>query len=184
MDLVAGVLKCLSLCVSLLTGYSLDTHPMILHMLFVYSTIKTPDSMHKWLQVAEEYENLWNFHHCVGALDGKHIELQAPFKSGSEYCKGTSSIVLLAAVNATHSFLFASVGCQCRTSDGGVMVNQRLPKKLYDGTLNLPPPQALSEQENPTPYVFVCNDAFSLKENMMKPFPGTRERITERDIQS
>jgi hypothetical protein len=71
---------------------------------FVYSAFKTPDSPHKWLQVAEEYENLWNFPLCVGALDGKHIELQAPFKNGSEYCTGTFSIVLLAAVNATHSF--------------------------------------------------------------------------------
>lgn len=151
MDLVVGVLKCLSF----------------------YSTFKTPDSPHKWLQVAEEYENLWNFPHCVGALDGKHIELQAPFKNGSEYCKGTFSIVLLAAVNATYSFLFASVGCQRRAPDGGVMVDQCLAKKLYDGTLNLPPPKALSGQENPTPYVFVCNDAFPLIENMMKPYPGT-----------
>lgn len=123
--------------------------------------------------MAEEYENLWNFPHCVGALDGKHIELQAPFKNGSEYCKGTCSIILLGAVNATNSFLFASVGCQHRTPDGEVMVDQHLAKKLYDGTLNLPPPVALSGQENPTPYVFVCNDAFPLKENMMKPFPGT-----------
>jgi hypothetical protein len=53
------------------------------------------------------------------------------------------------------------------------MVDQCLFEKLYDGTLNLPPPKALSGQENPTPYVFVCNDAFPLKENMMKPFPGT-----------
>jgi hypothetical protein len=62
--------------------------------MFVYSTFKTPDSPHKWLQVAEEYENLWNFSQCVGPLDGKHIELQAQFKNGSEYCTGTCSIVL------------------------------------------------------------------------------------------
>jgi hypothetical protein len=72
--------------------------------MFVYSTIKTPDSPHKWLQVAKEYENLWNFPHCFGALDGKDIELQAPFKNGREYCKGTFSIVLLAEVNTTHHF--------------------------------------------------------------------------------
>lgn len=59
------------------------------------------------------------------------------------------------------------------TPDGGVMVDHCLSEKLYDGTLNLLPPKALSGQENPTPYVFVRNDAFPLKENMMKPFPGT-----------
>jgi hypothetical protein len=39
-----------------------------------------------------------------GALDGKHIQLQAPFRNGGEYCKGTFSVVLLAATNATDSF--------------------------------------------------------------------------------
>lgn len=53
------------------------------------------------------------------------------------------------------------------------MVDKYLAKKLYDGTLNLPPPKALSGQENPTSYDFVCNNAFPLKENIMKPFPGT-----------
>jgi len=48
------------------------------------------------------------------------------------------------------------------------MVDQCLAKKLHDGTLDLPPPRALSGQENPTPYVFVCNDAFPLKETHVK----------------
>jgi len=97
----------------LTSDYSLTVYTSHdLTCLFVYSTFKTPDSLHKWLQVAEEYKNLWNFPYCVGAFDGKHIELQAPFKNGSEYCKGTFSIVLLAEVNTTHSFFV----CQCGVS--------------------------------------------------------------------
>jgi hypothetical protein len=52
--------------------------------------------------------------HCVGAIDGKHTVLQSPFKNGGESCNytGTFSLILLAAVDASHSFLFVSVGYQ------------------------------------------------------------------------
>jgi hypothetical protein len=76
-------------------------------------------------------------------------------------------------VDASHSFLFVSVGCQDGISVGYVTADSCLAKKLYDRTLNLPPPKVLPEQAKPTPYVFVCGDAFPLKENLMKPFPGT-----------
>jgi hypothetical protein len=62
--------------------------------------------------VPEEYENFCNFPNYVGAVDGNHIVLQFPFKNGGESCNymGTFSLILLAAMNASHSFLFISVG--------------------------------------------------------------------------
>lgn len=29
-----------------------------------------------WLQKAREYEILWNFLHCIGSIDGKHVNIQ------------------------------------------------------------------------------------------------------------
>ena len=29
-----------------------------------------------WLRVAAEYEELWNIMHCIGATDGRHIEIK------------------------------------------------------------------------------------------------------------
>lgn len=29
-----------------------------------------------WNQISNSYENHWNFPHCLGSLDGKHINIQ------------------------------------------------------------------------------------------------------------
>jgi len=41
-----------------------------------------------WLANASKFELLWNFPHCAGAVDGKHIVMQAPPNSGSTFYSG------------------------------------------------------------------------------------------------
>lgn len=79
-----------------------------------------PNTSDNWKQVAEQFDAKWNFPHCLGSLDGKHIVTQSPMNSGSEFYnyKGTFSVVLMALVDANYNFLFVDIGCQGRISDG------------------------------------------------------------------
>ena len=40
--------------------------------------IKFPTSEEEWLATSRQYEFAWNFPHCVAAIDGKHVIMQAP----------------------------------------------------------------------------------------------------------
>lgn len=70
----------------------------VLHPEFV----KMPAKEEEWRAISREYELLWNFPHCIGAIDGKHIIMQPPRNSGSSFFnyKGTHSVVLLAVCDA------------------------------------------------------------------------------------
>ena len=90
-----------------------------------------PKPEKEWLALAKQYEALWNFSHSVGALDGKHVALQCPRNSVSEYFtyKNSFSIVLFSLVYANYNFMFVDAGCQGRISDRGVFTNTELYKK-------------------------------------------------------
>ncbi|XP_064617265.1 putative nuclease HARBI1 [Liolophura sinensis] len=144
--------------------------------------IKFPRSAVEWEVVAEAYKKLWHFPHCIGALDGKHVVLKAPAKSGSYFFnyKGTHSIVLLALVDAKYRFMFVDIGCNGRVSDGGVFSATQLFTGLKEKALSLPDPSPLPGRTKPVPYVVVADDAFALQENIMKPYPFRTRDIVSR----
>ena len=47
--------------------------------------LRRPMSPKEWKLVSQEYNEKWNFPHCLGALDGKHVLMQAPANSGSDF---------------------------------------------------------------------------------------------------
>ena len=61
-----------------------------------------PETEEQWKNISQEFGDLWQFPHVVGAIDGKHVVIEAPAKSGIlyHYYKGTFSIVLLAVCDA------------------------------------------------------------------------------------
>jgi hypothetical protein len=60
-----------------------------------------PVSADAWQEVTEGFNNRWNFPHCIGAIDGKHIAIRCPKKAGSLYYnyKGFHSIVLILIIS-------------------------------------------------------------------------------------
>lgn len=106
--------------------------------------------------MAKQFEDTWNFPHCLGALDGKHVVLQAPINTGSEFFnyKSTFSVVLFALVDANYNFLYVDAGGQGRISDGGIFKNCSLYKKLERNDLNLPEPEALHDRLQKILYFF------------------------------
>jgi hypothetical protein len=116
---------------------------------------------------------MWQFPHCLGALDGRHIQFKAPVSAGSFYYnyKGFNSIVLLGLVDAKYRFTYANVGVNGRISDGGVFAQSKLAEAMNLKSLNCPQASPLPGQTTNTPYVIVADDAFPLSEYLMKPFP-------------
>ena len=132
-----------------------------------------PSTPEEWRTVANRFGTRWNFEHCLGALDGKHIAIKKPKKSGSTYYnfKGFYSIVLMAAVDADYRFLWCSVGYPGSSSDAGIFQRSRLRRALERGTLGVPPDEPLPGDDRHIPYFFVGDDAFPLRQWLMKPFP-------------
>ena len=134
-----------------------------------------PATEEDWIEASNGFAQRWNFPHCIGALDGNHVQMQAPKNSGSLFFnyKGTHSIVVMACVNADYQFIYADVECQGRISDGSVFKYTILYEKLEQKRLRLPPDQPLTEGRIPVPYLFVGDDAFALSHYLLKPFPGS-----------
>ncbi len=125
-----------------------------------------------WKRISDKFSSRWNFHHCLGAIDGKHVALRCPKNSGSDYWnyKHFHSIVLLALVDADYKFIWVSVGARGSSSDAGLFDNCDFKTALEDGTINFPQPDPLPGDDQPMPYFIIGDDAFPLRTWLMKPY--------------
>lgn len=70
-----------------------------------------------------------------------------------------------------YKIIYFDVSMKGRISDGGVFINTSLYAKLENGTLNIPPPRPLPNENIPVPFVIVADNAFAIRTYLMKPFP-------------
>ena len=79
--------------------------------------------------MATDFYKRWNLPNCIGAIDGKHIQIKAP-NEGSEYFNymGFQSIILLALVDANYCTTYFDVGTSGRAEDASVFREYRLGK--------------------------------------------------------
>lgn len=143
---------------------------------------KMPTTAEEWQPVADRFSTRWNFHHACGALDGKHIAIRKPAKSGSLYFnyKGFFSIVLLALVDADYKFMWAQVGANGSSSDCGIYNHSSLEQCLREGTIGFPDPEPLPHDDTDIPYFIIGDDAFPLRPYLVKPYAQRFQTHAER----
>ena len=131
--------------------------------------------MQDWRKIESEFWTRWNIPNCIGAIDGKHIMLQTPARSGSLFYnyKGTFSIVLMAIVDAQYKFTFIDVGAYGSNADGAIFNRSAFGLALINGELDIPPPKSLPNwpAEGVLPHCFVADEAFPLRADIVRPYP-------------
>ena len=81
-----------------------------------------PRTPEEWTEISNEFATTWNFPHCVGAIDDKHVAIEKPPESGSFYYnyKKFFSIVLMAVVDADYGYIMVN-GVNGPVADDGVV---------------------------------------------------------------
>lgn len=94
------------------TGYDIIKETCEVIWETLKSTHVTMPNEEQWKSIANKFEQRWNFPHCLGALDGKHIRMQCPPRSGSTFFnyKQYYSMVLMAICDANYCFTWVDVG--------------------------------------------------------------------------
>ena len=123
---------------------------------YLVEQMSTPTTPDEWRQVVNRFSTRWNYHHCCGAIDGKHVAIKCPADSGTLHYnyKGYFSIVLLAIVDGNYKYLWADVGSEGSASDAGIFNLSLMRQDLEEGRVGFPPPEPLPGQDFELPYFF------------------------------
>lgn len=137
-----------------------------------------------WKRSYEGFSALWQFPNCIGSVDGKHVQIKCPDKTGSNYwCYlNKFSIVLMAIVGPDYKFLCIDVGGFGKNSDGGIFEASNMGRRFETNQMNVPAPKALPGQNEPTPHVIIGDEAFGLKPYLMRPFPYRQSKTDVRKL--
>ena len=76
----------------------------------------------------------------------------------------------MAIARADYECLYAHAGSNGRVNDSGIWNKCSLLQEILNRTVE-PPVDAMLQNGENVPYVFLGDDAFALKEFLMKPFP-------------
>ena len=107
---------------------------------FAVEVISCPTTSEEWQASADMFATKWQFHHAMGALDGKHVRIRCPAKGGSLYYnyKGFHSIIMMALVDAEYKFMWIDVGTAGSHSDAQVFNHSELKNAIDDGIIGFP----------------------------------------------
>ena len=134
-----------------------ETSQVIWEVLLSKGFIESPKFKKDWRKIANDFETLWNFPNCVGAIDGKHVRIQCPKGTGPLHFnyKKYFSIVLMPVANARYQFILVDVGDYGRISDGGIFASSEFGCAITNDIFDLPKPRKLDGSNKYFPYVFL-----------------------------
>ena len=99
----------------------------------IFSVLKDPylkpsSSKDDCKNVEKEFRDFWNMPHVVGVIDGKHIRIQCPKKTGTLYhnYKGFFHLVLLVICDVWYCFTLFDVGQYGSNNDCSVLNNSEM----------------------------------------------------------
>ncbi|KAL4083667.1 hypothetical protein QTP88_028983 [Uroleucon formosanum] len=154
-------------------GYISRIIPLVVKSLSLRLTplLLAPPTKNNLIHIAEEFWTKWNFPNCTGTIDGKHIRIFCPGKSGSSFFKYKDffSVVLLAIVDANCKFIFVDIGAYGKEGDSGIFTKSSLYKQIQTGEY-FPRDAKLPNCEKSLPYVHVGDEAFRLETHMMRSY--------------
>lgn len=128
----------------------------------------TPKKEHL-IAKAKEFEEKWNFPNCIAAVDGKHVRIFCPGKSGSQFFnyKDFFSVVLLAFVDANYKFFMVDIGSYGKEGDSGIIQKSNIGKLIKNEEFY--PPLRQVQENLVLPYVIVGDEAFKLSKHIINP---------------
>lgn len=131
-----------------------------------------------WEASVRDYNNLWGFPNCLGAIDGKHVTIKCPRNSGSDHFSYLKkfSIVLMAIVDPHYKFITIDVGAYGKNSDGRIFEESAVGRRLEQRTMNVPQNRPLPGCQESLPCVLIGDEAFALSPYLMRPFPYRQSR--------
>ncbi|CAN7977956.1 unnamed protein product [Ixodes persulcatus] len=116
-----------------------------------------------------EFQGVLGFPNAIGALDGCHLPVSPPKDLAVDYhnYEGWYSVILLALVDHRYLFRYISVGTPGRCHDASVYRRSPLAHLLEQNQTAVPRVMGGTE----IPPLVLCDQAFPLTRNLMKPFP-------------
>ncbi|XP_069615712.1 uncharacterized protein [Ranitomeya imitator] len=126
--------------ISTLSGIVVDTCRALWNVLRdEFIPLPTEDM---WMGIAEKFWSVCDFPNCLGAVDGKHIRIIKPARTGSEYFnyKKYFSVLLMAIANADCRFIAVDIGAFGRGNDSQTFKNSDIGRRVYAKNFNFPRP--------------------------------------------
>lgn len=144
----------------------------------VHMPVPTRQTFH---QIARDFLQIWNAPNVIGCIDGKHIRVKCPAKSGSMYFnyKQFFSVVLQGVADAHYKFAVIDVGGYGKQSDGGTFQASHLYQLITKKKIDIPEPSFLPGTDVQAPHVLFADEGYPLLPFVMKPYRGTNLNYKE-----